>query len=66
MKPDPYNIQSCLAACNDLKARADGCTNYERRLRDASPVGLYQNDPTFREIMIELAVLKQRNQRWTT
>jgi hypothetical protein len=49
-------IESCLAACNDYAARRDGCSSYERTLRELSPICLYQNDATFREIMIKLKV----------
>lgn len=63
MKTDEYGIQSCLAACHDLVARNNGCSDHERRLRSSLPVGLYYNDPTFREVMIKLEVIKQRNSR---
>lgn len=66
MKSDiTISAEKCLAAVNDLAARRDGCSDYERRLRELSPICLYHNDATFREIMIKLEVLNhQRSLPW--
>lgn len=58
---EPYEIaiQDCIAACKDAVARVDGCSEYERRLRMLGPV-FYNNDATYREIMIKLEVLNHR------
>lgn len=61
MYREPYQVamQNCLAACNDLAARRKGCSDYERRLRMLGPV-FYNNDATFREVMIGLKTLEHR------
>lgn len=58
MEPYQRSMKECLAACNDMVARRNGCSDYERRLREMSPVCLYRYDPTFREIMIKLKAME--------
>lgn len=58
------SMAETTAKLNDCLAMVKGCSQYERSLRDLGPV-FYHNDPTFREIMIKLEVLRhERSLPW--
>jgi hypothetical protein len=52
------SMKECVAAAKDAAARMNGCSAYERRLREELPVMLYDYDPEHRETMINLKVIK--------
>lgn len=52
-------IETIKATFNDIHASLDGASEYERRIRRERSVTLYNNDATFREIMIRLDAMNR-------